>query len=180
MAKGWHLYEYRWQRRLLAELPQVKGPRSTIAAVAQHIEHLTNGMEQEATWVVALDFDDRIMAAELIALGAASSVHVAVREVFRTAVRIGAEAIVVLHNHPSGDPTPSDEDISVGKDLAQAGRILGIPLLDFIVLGDHRYVSMMENDAPWLTATETSPTSGESDSAPEDAADRLAPTSTAS
>jgi DNA repair protein RadC len=69
---------------------------------------------------------------------------VRVAEVFREAIRCNAAAIIVAHNHPSGDPTPSPEDIRVTRDLRQAGTLLDIELLDHVIIGAQRYVSMKE------------------------------------
>jgi DNA repair protein RadC len=66
------------------------------------------------------------------------------REVFSEAIRHGAASLIVAHNHPSGDPSPSPEDIAVTKRLAEAGELLGIEILDHIVLGDNRWVSLKE------------------------------------
>jgi DNA repair protein RadC len=70
------------------------------------------------------------------------------REVFASAVRESAAAVIFLHNHPSGDPTPSLEDRHLTERLAEAGRLLGIPVLDHVIIGDGRYVSFA--DQGWL------------------------------
>ena len=72
------------------------------------------------------------------------SILVHPREVFRPAVRSGAAAVVVAHNHPSGDPEPSAEDLEVTRRLAETGRLLGIPLLDHVVVGEGAWVSLRE------------------------------------
>jgi DNA repair protein RadC len=66
------------------------------------------------------------------------------REVFRSAVREAAAALIAVHNHPSGDPEPSAEDLEVTRRLIEAGRLLGIPLLDHVVVGDGAWVSLRE------------------------------------
>ena len=76
--------------------------------------------------------------------GSLNSSVVRVGEIFREAIRANAAAIIVVHNHPSGDPTPSAEDIRVTRDIRQAGALLDIELLDHIVIGHGRYVSMKE------------------------------------
>ena len=80
------------------------------------------------------------------AVRAAVSRHhqVRVAEVFKDAVRHNHPAIIVVHNHPSGDPTPSRDDVRVTKDMVQAGELLGINVLDHIVIGQQRFVSMKE------------------------------------
>lgn len=76
--------------------------------------------------------------------GSLNSSVVRVAEVFREAIRCNAAAIIVAHNHPSGDPTPSPEDIRVTRDIRQAGTLLDIELLDHVIIGAQRYVSMKE------------------------------------
>ncbi|MBQ1511018.1 MAG: hypothetical protein IIZ54_09055, partial [Selenomonadaceae bacterium] len=65
-------------------------------------------------------------------------------EVFQTALRYAAAAMILIHNHPSGDPSPSREDINVTQRLVKAGKIMDIPVLDHIILGDNRFVSIKE------------------------------------
>jgi len=67
-----------------------------------------------------------------------------VSEVFREAVRENCPAIIVVHNHPSGDPTPSQEDVQVTEQIVQAGRLLDIEVLDHLIIGQQRYVSLKE------------------------------------
>jgi DNA repair protein RadC len=74
------------------------------------------------------------------------------REVFALAVRESAAAVIFLHNHPSGDPTPSPEDRQLTDRLATAGKLLGIRVLDHVIIGDGRYVSFA--DEGWLTGTQ--------------------------
>jgi DNA repair protein RadC len=66
------------------------------------------------------------------------------REVFKTALAVSAAHIIVVHNHPSGDPTPSREDIEVTKKLIEAGKIIGVDVLDHVIIGDGRHFSMKE------------------------------------
>ena len=66
------------------------------------------------------------------------------REVFKEAIKRSAASIICVHNHPSGDPTPSREDIDVTKRLAECGRIIGIELLDHLIIGDQKFVSLKE------------------------------------
>ena len=74
--------------------------------------------------------------------GSFNSALASPREIFYNAIKHGAVSIIVLHNHPSGDPTPSREDILVTKRLADTGKMVGIPLLDHIIIGDNCYISM--------------------------------------
>lgn len=77
--------------------------------------------------------------------GSFNSAVASPREIFYNAIKHGAVSIIVLHNHPSGDPSPSREDILITKRLADTGKMVGIPLLDHIIIGDNRYISMKES-----------------------------------
>lgn len=81
---------------------------------------------------------------ETISIGSLSAAIVHPREVFRAAIKRSSAALICAHNHPSGDPTPSSEDISLTSRLVQAGEIIGIDVLDHLIIGDSRYVSLKE------------------------------------
>lgn len=91
--------------------------------------------KQEHFAAAYFDAKARHLATRTIHVGTVTSSVVGAREVFREAVRLGAAAVIVAHNHPSGDPTPSPEDIAVTRHLEEAGRMLDIPVLDHIVVG---------------------------------------------
>lgn len=93
---------------------------------------------QECFCVFVLNARHRLVGFELVGLGTLNAVCIAAREVFRTAILHSAAAIIVAHNHPSGDPTPGADDINVTRDLIRAGHLLKIDLLDSIVIGDAR------------------------------------------
>lgn len=90
---------------------------------------------RETFAVLLLNGRHRPMGIELVSEGTVSSALVHPREVFGAAVRMGASAVIVAHNHPSGDPEPSPEDLTVTRRLIEAGKLLGIPLLDSLVIG---------------------------------------------
>lgn len=94
--------------------------------------------------VALLDGKHKLIALAEVSRGTLSSSLVHPREVFGPAVRLGAGAIIVAHNHPSGDPEPSLEDLAVTRRLIEAGRILGIPVLDHVVVGDGTFCSLRE------------------------------------
>jgi DNA repair protein RadC len=94
--------------------------------------------------VIHLNSKNQIMAIELVSRGSLSSSVVHPREVFSTAIRLQAAAVLLLHNHPSGDPAPSREDRDVTIRLLQAGGILGIRVLDHIVVGENDYYSFAD------------------------------------
>ena len=91
-----------------------------------------------------LDTKNRVLASPTIYIGNVNSSIVRVSEVFRDAVRENATALIVAHNHPSGDPTPSPEDVQVTRHIVEAGQLLGIDVLDHLVIGHQRYVSLKE------------------------------------
>lgn len=99
---------------------------------------------QEAFYCVYLDRKNHPLGRHLITLGTATSTLVSPKEVFRGAIVAGAVAIVVAHNHPSGDPSPSPEDRLVTARLREVGDLVGIPLLDHLVVGAERYYSFRD------------------------------------
>jgi DNA repair protein RadC len=87
-----------------------------------------------------------VIAEHDVCKGGLSEVHVRAREVFRPLVLDSAHACVVVHNHPSGDPEPSGDDIALTRRLVEAGKVLGIPVLDHLVVGAAGYVSLRERN----------------------------------
>ena len=118
----------------------VRHPDAFAACVRSHI-----GSEASECFVVAyLDARQRVIDLVLVHRGTLSQVDVHPREVFRPAVRAGAHSVIVAHNHPSGDASPSEADVTLTKRLADAGRMMGIPLLDHLVVTPTSHVSMTE------------------------------------
>ena len=107
-----------------------------------HLRGLLQGRNKEVFVVVLLDAKNRPLRTERVSEGCLTWSVVHPREVFGPAVREGAGAVIVAHNHPSGDPTPSAQDVEVTSRLARVGEMLGIPLLDHIVVGHRRCLSM--------------------------------------
>jgi DNA repair protein RadC len=95
--------------------------------------------------VILLDSKHRVLKTRLLSVGSLDTSVVHPREVFRAAVFAGAAAVVLFHNHPSGDPTPSREDVELTRRLVSAGELMGIDVLDHIILADTRYVSLRES-----------------------------------
>ena len=112
--------------------------------VAQVIRHSTYGTRRENFFVVLLDVRSRIMGLHQVSLGVVDSAPVHPREVFGPAVRDAAVAVVIAHNHPSGDPSPSKQDREVTERLKAAGVLLGIDVLDHVVVGSDRYYSFAD------------------------------------
>lgn len=100
--------------------------------------------DKEHFVVVYLNTKNVVIGQETISIGTLNSALVHPREVFKAAIRRGAASIIACHNHPSGDPTPSPEDISLTKRIAEAGEIVGIELLDHVIIAGNKYVSLRE------------------------------------
>jgi DNA repair protein RadC len=99
---------------------------------------------QEEFWLVTLDTKNQPIKTHQITVGTLRNSLVHPREVFRPAIADAANCIIVLHNHPSGDPTPSDQDLSVTERLESAAEIIGIPVIDHIVVAGDKAVSIQE------------------------------------
>lgn len=99
-------------------------------------------LAQEQLRVVIMDTKHRVMATKMVYQGTANAATVRTAEVFRDAVRMNATNIALVHNHPSGDPTPSSADVSVTLNVVKAGEHLGIDVLDHIIIGQGRHVSL--------------------------------------
>jgi DNA repair protein RadC len=92
-----------------------------------------------------LDSRKKIIKKEVLSIGSLDSSIVHPREIFKTALEESAAAVIIANNHPSGDPEPSEEDIIISKQIAKAGSIIGIDVLDHIIIGDNKYVSLKED-----------------------------------
>ncbi|MCK5944227.1 MAG: DNA repair protein RadC [Planctomycetes bacterium] len=112
--------------------------------VAQVVRHAARGARRESFFVVLLDVRSCVLGLRVVSTGAVDSAPVHPREVFGPAVREAASTVVIAHNHPSGDPTPSAQDRAVTERLRSAGALLGIEVLDHVVVGAERYYSFAE------------------------------------
>ncbi|GAB4233080.1 MAG: DNA repair protein RadC [Chlamydiales bacterium] len=101
--------------------------------------------QQELVAVILLNAKGEVLSHHIITQGTATNVLIHPREVFHCAIRHHAVSVILTHNHPSGDPTPSNDDIAVTQSLVNAGRLLNIPVFDHLVVGNHSYVSLREN-----------------------------------
>ncbi len=131
-------------RRLLASAPE---ERPQIRAPADAANLLMSDMallEQEQLRVMLLDTRNRVVATPTIYVGSLNTTMIRVSEIFREAIRQNAAAIIVAHNHPSGDPSPSPEDVAVTREIIQAGGLLDIEVLDHLIIGQQRFVSLKE------------------------------------
>ena len=101
-------------------------------------------LEQEHLKVVILDTQNHVLKIHTAYIGSLNTAVVRPCELFREAIRLNAAAIIVLHNHPSGDPSPSAEDVYVTRQIVEAGKLLGIDCLDHLVVGSNLWVSLKE------------------------------------
>jgi DNA repair protein RadC len=124
----------------LAARRQIRTPGDA----AHEFVHLLGALEQEEVWIMPLDSRNRALTREMVYRGSLNSASMRVAEVFKAAIRANAAAVILVHNHPSGDPTPSNDDVRVTRELIKAGRLLEVNLLDHIVVGSSNYVSLKE------------------------------------
>jgi DNA repair protein RadC len=129
-------------RRWAAEWPRAAWQIRTAADLAERLVPAMGHLEREELRVILLNTKNVVTAVETVYHGNLAGSSVRVGEVYRSAVRRQAAAAVVVHNHPSGDPAPSGEDLRITGELAAAGRLLDIDLLDHLVIGHGRWVSL--------------------------------------
>ena len=113
-------------------------------ALADYFMEILRHEKSEYFVVTFLDTKCKMMGYEIVSKGSLTASIVHPREVYKLAIQKSAYSIIALHNHPSGDPTPSKEDITATRKIKQAGEIVGIELIDHIIIGDNRYISMRE------------------------------------
>lgn len=129
------------RRRYRGKAPKpVRGPDDVVALIGRKLR----AESREHFLVLLLNARHECVAVETISIGSLNASIVHPREVFRPAVLAAAASIIVAHNHPSGDPEPSEEDLSITRRLAQVGELLGIGLLDHLILATRGVVSLRE------------------------------------
>jgi len=131
-------------RRTLAHAPSARVQLLTPNDAARYLIPAFGSRPVEQFGIVLLDTKHRVLRTTIVASGTLNSTVVEPRDVFREAVLAGAAAVVLFHNHPSGDPTPSPDDVELTRRLRAAGTLMGIDVVDHIVLGDTRYCSLKE------------------------------------
>ena len=103
-----------------------------------------SALEQECLRVLLLDTRNHVLDIVEVYQGSVNMSQIRVGEVFKAAIRRTASAVIVVHNHPSGDPTPSPDDLAVTRALVQAGKLVDVDLLDHLIIGQGRFTSMKE------------------------------------
>ena len=131
--------------RRLTEEPYIKGPVfSSGHDVYTYYYPRFKNLKKEVFWCAMLDAKNRIFQDYRISEGTLTHSLIHPREAFRDAIKESAASVIFVHNHPSGDPIPSREDILITERLVNAGGIIGIKVLDHIIIGDEKYTSMMD------------------------------------
>jgi len=123
-----------------ADAPTIRSPQDAADVVMEEMRYL----KQEHFACLFLNTKNQVIAVETLSVGSLNASIVHPREVFRAAIRRSSAAIICVHNHPSGDPTPSREDLEVTERLTEAGHIVGIDVLDHLIIGDQKFVSLKE------------------------------------
>jgi DNA repair protein RadC len=130
----------RFQARKLERFDRFTSPQQ----VFDYFHHEFRDSRKEYFLILLLDGKNRIIRRVQVSEGSLNQSIVHPREVFNPAVRESAAAVILVHNHPTGDPTPSSEDIAITRRLREAGEIMGIKVLDHIIVGDGEYLSFVE------------------------------------
>lgn len=132
-------------RRVLTAMPPkriIKSPDDVVAAVREIVAEDMKLLDREHFRVMYLDRKGGLLALEEISVGGLSSSIAHPREVFKNAVKRSAASIILIHNHPSGDPSPSSEDIELTRRMIEAGIIMGIEVLDHVIIGERDQCSL--------------------------------------
>lgn len=131
-------------RRLREETPEERVTINSPADVAGLVAYEMSALEQEHLKVILLNTRNHVLDEVDVYHGSVNSSQIHIGEIFKAAIRRNATALIVVHNHPSGDPTPSPDDVAVTRAMLQAGKLLGIDVLDHVVIGAGRWVSLKE------------------------------------
>lgn len=131
-------------RRLMVEQPNERRAISGPGDAADLVRYEMSALDQEHLRVILLDRKNFVLQIVEVYKGSVNSAQVRVGELFKQAVRTNASALIVVHNHPSGDPTPSPDDVAVTRAIIQAGKLLDVDVLDHLVIGQGKWVSLKE------------------------------------
>jgi DNA repair protein RadC len=131
-------------RRMAAALPEDRPAVHSPGDAANLVLYEMGVLEQEELRVLLLDTRNRVLSMASVYRGSVNNSQVRVGELFKSAIRANAASVIVVHNHPSGDPTPSPEDVAITRAIVQAGKLLDIDVLDHLVIGRGKWVSLKE------------------------------------
>lgn len=129
------------RRRQRKQPPSLAGPRDVYALMHERLKHA----DREHIYALLLNTKNMLISAELVSIGSLSASIIHPREVLKPAIVASAASIILVHNHPTGDPTPSAEDVAFTKRFAKCGTLIGIELLDHIVIGNGHFYSLKEH-----------------------------------
>lgn len=128
------------------KVAKTEGEKLKISSDVQKVaKKLLQNLTQETMIILCLDSANKIQAYAVVGIGTISSCLTEPRDLFRFAISANAAKIIIAHNHPSGDPLPSRDDVKLTKRIAMAGELLGIPLLDHVIIGDHDNYSSLRD-----------------------------------
>ena len=130
----------------LRQEQQQKNTITNAQDVYEQCKETIGQQDKEHFMILHLDTKNKVLKEEIIAIGTLNGALIHPREVFRSAIKEGANSIILVHNHPSGDPTPSQEDKEVTKLLQKAGKILNIKVLDHVIIGNKKWFSFESNN----------------------------------
>jgi len=119
--------------------------------VFDYVRTTVEGLDREYFCILLLNSRNQVIGKEVVSVGSLDASIVHPREIFKNSIKRSAAAIVLVHNHPSGDPTPSDDDLDITKRLVEAGKLLGIHVLDHVVVARGSFVSMRETCPGWFS-----------------------------
>lgn len=128
------------ENSILYKNRQISSPQDAVNLVRDFLEN----SDREKLIVCCLDVKNQPTIINTVSVGSLNSSIVHPREVFKAAILGNSASIIIFHNHPSGDPTPSQEDINITKRLSESGKILGINLIDHIIIGYKNYISLKD------------------------------------
>jgi DNA repair protein RadC len=131
-------------RRIAIAAPEDRQAVHSPGDAANLVLYEMSALEQEELWVLLLDTRNRVLNQVTVYRGSVNNSQVRVGELFKAAIRTNAASIIVIHNHPSGDPTPSPEDVNVTRAIVTAGKLLDIEVLDHLIVGQGKWVSLKE------------------------------------
>lgn len=131
-------------RRLMLEAPEERPTINSPADAAALVQYEMGALEKEEMRVILLDTRNHVLDIVTVAHGSLNSAQMRVGEIFTPAVRRNVAALIAVHNHPSGDPTPSPQDVAVTRAMLEAGKLLDIEVLDHLVIGLGKYISLKE------------------------------------
>jgi len=136
-------------KRMNQKVVNIRNKISDPLNIYNHYKEILKDKKQEHFYAIYLDIKNKIIKDKLLFIGTINYSMVHPREIFKEAYLIGAISIIIVHNHPSGEVLPSKNDIETTKQLDAVGKLMGIPIIDHIIIGENKYYSFCENGDLW-------------------------------